>query len=265
MSDLSRPAGVFGPDCDFPEPVTPTRFFLVAFSPRSASTFLCHQLWRTGLLGAPDEYFDLLTNMPDMICRLGTPSIAQYIQALFDKRTSPNGVFGFKANQTQFELLRSFNLLRNFPQPSFIYVDRRDRLAQAVSLAKAWQTNRWHSFNEERGRPEYDFKWIRTCLKAVVQQGRYWEAYFSRHHIRPYRVDSQQLISEPAPIVKDVLEYLGITSDPEAAKFVPTLPELTRVSDATNVEWIRRFTVEARKAGLRLGRHLETGPEKAGE
>ena len=43
---------------DLPGPVSLRKSYIVASTDRSGSTFLCSMLWRTGVLGAPAEYWN---------------------------------------------------------------------------------------------------------------------------------------------------------------------------------------------------------------
>src|SRR5215470_19312850 len=110
----------FTPALDFPVPTRPTRFYLVASTPRSGSTFLCHELRATGAMGAPAEYFNYQGAMLRMVTRLRPNDLAEYLEQLFAIRTSPNGVFGFKAQWDQFRLVINGGLLRLMPGLSYL-------------------------------------------------------------------------------------------------------------------------------------------------
>src|ERR1700722_2545763 len=69
--------------------------YAIAATPRSGSSFLCLKLWETGLLGAPWEYFHLQFSWP-LVRRLAPTSPEEYYNGVCQRRTSPNGVFGFK-------------------------------------------------------------------------------------------------------------------------------------------------------------------------
>src|SRR5215470_15256953 len=118
-------------------------FYCVAATPRSGSTFLCHLLWATGCMGAPAEYFDPQFSMLPMASRLRARSTGEYVKLLKERRTSPNGVFGFKAFWRHFRFMADFDLLGFFPRLRFVHIERQDRLAQAVSLAKAEALRQW--------------------------------------------------------------------------------------------------------------------------
>src|SRR6266540_4982359 len=74
--------------------------FIVCAVPRSGSSLLCELLCMTGVAGAPTEFFD-----PELEARFraawAVESFDEYLQALVVKKTTPNGVFGFKAHYHQ--------------------------------------------------------------------------------------------------------------------------------------------------------------------
>jgi len=223
---------------DFPCATRPTTFYCVAATSRSGSTYLCHQLWATGLMGAPTEYFNYHGALLWLVARLKPRTLHHYLELLFALRTSPNGVFGFQAHWGQFEFASKAGLLRSLPGLRFIHIERRDRLAQAVSLARALQTGQWTSRSPARRPPVYDAAQIRACLRGIERLDMQWRTFFARNGIQPIRVTYECLAADPDAVVDAVLAAFGLASDP--ARRVP-VPELRRQSDAVNAEWIERF------------------------
>ena len=126
--------------------------YVVASSYRCGSTYFCSELWRTGVLGAPAEYLNvgegrMLRHV--MESRLQASSPEDYFVKLLACRTSSNGVFGMKAHFHHFEPALDWcpSMLERLSPVTYIYLSRRDKLAQAVSMAKAMQTNGWTSMD----------------------------------------------------------------------------------------------------------------------
>src|SRR5215470_11441615 len=92
-----------------PGSATPRMFYCVAATPRSGSTWLCQLLWATGVMGAPAEYFNPRASMMQMAGRLGARHAREYVRLLKERRTSPNGVFGFKAHWQHFRFMADFD------------------------------------------------------------------------------------------------------------------------------------------------------------
>ena len=158
--------------------------YLVCATQRSGSTLLCELLRATEVAGVPDEYFENLRqtglarqpqqyfadpSVHDIAERLapmvpGRPERPGEFEAWFryvlQRATTGNGVFGAKMMWNYFDEFRlrmgelpglgdlsSFNerLAVVFPRLKVIFIRRRDKVAQAVSLWKAIQTQQWRT------------------------------------------------------------------------------------------------------------------------
>jgi LPS sulfotransferase NodH len=233
---------------DFSHAAPLRKSYIIASSARSGSTYLARSLAQTGLLGAPSEVFNSATNeMQTLMARFRAYSHADYVAKLIANRTSRNGVFGMKAHFHQFEaFLKKYPpLLESLAPITYIYIDRRDKVAQAVSMAKALQTDQWSS--QWRGSPRpmlrYDRELIAKSMSEVELQDARWLRWFELHNITPFRVTYEDLIADPAAIVRSVVERLGVQDDePDDLN----IPAIEKQGDDTNQEWIERFVREAR-------------------
>ena len=233
---------------DFAHPAPLRQSYIIASSARSGSTYLARLLAQTGLLGAPSEVFNSATNeMQTLMARFRAYSHADYVAKLIANRTSRNGVLGMKAHFHQFEaFLKKYPpLLEALAPTTYIYIDRRDKVAQAVSMAKALQTDQWSS--QWRGSPRpmlrYDRELIAKSMSEVELQDARWLRWFELHNITPFQVTYEDLIADPAATVRSVVERLGVQDDePDDLK----IPEIEKQGDDTNQEWIERFVREAR-------------------
>src|SRR5262249_9503364 len=192
----------------------------------------------TGAMGAPAEYFNYQGAMLRMVTRLRPNDLAEYLEQLFAIRTSPNGVFGFKAQWGQFRLVINGALLRLMPRPRYRYRRPGDRVAQAVSFARAEQTGQWVSWRPSRREPTYNYGSIRRSLDKIEREAGWWEAMFARQGIEPIRVSYEALAGDPQAVTDGILARFDLTRDPG-----PRLESrpMERQSDAVNREWIERF------------------------
>jgi trehalose 2-sulfotransferase len=230
---------------DFPHPVPVRRRYVVASTYRSGSTHLCVALWTTGLMGAPWEYLNFEGDMQGLMARLGAASTADYVARLLALRTSANGVFGLKAHFTHFDAaLRSFpQLYDHLRDAKFIYMSRGDVGAQAVSMAKALQTNAWLSLAKPRRVPLfYSSEFILACLSEIREQAEGWARWFETHDIAPLVADYETLLSEPQGTVDSIVRFAGVT--PQAVAPI-NLVQPERQADHTNAEWLQRFADDA--------------------
>ena len=226
---------------DFPQSAVCSKSYIVASSERSGSTLLAMLLWQTGFLGAPWEYLNFDSEMRFMVARLQPESIGDYIRTVIACRTSPNGVFGLKAHYHHFiGVLREFpDLLRAMPLLRFVVIERDDKVAQAVSLARAIQTNAWSSYAIPSRIPEYDRALIEQCLRKVQLQVDGWSQWLEQSRQTPRVVHYEDLVRDPATVTADVIAFIDPPGQGDAP--VIELPMVERQADAVSAEWAQRF------------------------
>ena len=227
---------------DFKKPARLRKSFIVASSYRSGSSFLCTSLWESGVLGAPWEYVNTDHELRNLMARFKVSNFADYLPKLLARRTSRNGVFGMKAHFHHFRsaLDEYPRLLEDLKPVTFIYINRRDRVAQAVSMAKARQTKSWISLQRALGssNPEYDKEFIDDAMQTAERQTQAWLNWFKRKNITPFVVDYEDLVADKEKVVRSVVELMGVQNDkPETI----VLPEVTKQGDKTNETWISEF------------------------
>jgi LPS sulfotransferase NodH len=235
------------PRLDFPRSTPLRKSYIVAASYRCGSTFFCSELWRTGVLGAPAEYLNIgegrqLRDV--MMARLQAVSAEDYVAKLLARRTSRNGMFGIKAHFHHFEAALDWypSLLRALAPIAFVYLNRRDKLAQAVSMAKAIQTDAWTSMDRVSESPlRYDEALIARCLEDIREQTLDWLRWFEVNNITPFVVNYEALVADTPEEVRRILELLDVQGD-EPEEVHP--PPSRKQGDATNREWLARFRRE---------------------
>jgi trehalose 2-sulfotransferase len=236
---------------DFPESPPLRKSYVVASSYRSGSTYFCSRLWSTGVLGAPAEYLNvgvgrMLRHV--MESRLQATSPEDYFAKLLACRTSSNGVFGMKAHYHHFEEALDWcpSMIELLSPVTYIYICRRDTVAQAVSMAKAMQTNRWSSMDGEvETGLRYDEFLITQCLEEVQRQKIGWLRWFELNNITPFVLSYEDLIADAAGAVGSVVKLLDVQGD-EASEI--DAPEVQKLGDAINIEWAARFRGESLRA-----------------
>ena len=237
-----------GQEFDFPPAGRPKLLYMVAATRRSGSTFFCRHLWQTGMLGAPMEYFSLPHVMLELAPRLGASSPYDYVNAVLARRTSANGVFGMKVMLDHLAIMRVMSV--RFRTPHVIFVQRRDSVAQAVSLAKALQTRQWNSlYPTSPQSASYNFNHILNCLKRIRQEVNAWEGWFRENRIVPIPVYYEDFTRDPEGVVGEILTRFGIALDP--VHRIP-LPSVERQADSTSSQWITRFREEAAERSIGL-------------
>ncbi len=248
--DLENPAPIrnwMGRRLDFPGPAALRKSYVVASSYRCGSTFFCSELWRTGVLGAPAEYLNIGEGrmLRDVMAkRLQASSPEDYFVKLLARRTSRNGVFGMKAHFHHFEPALAWcpSMLERLSPVTYIVLNRRDKLAQAVSMARAMQTNAWTSMDGAAAMtPRYDEGLIRQCLEEIERQRLGWLRWFEVNAIAPVVVSFEDLIADRAGVVRGVVELLQVEND-EPEQIRP--PAIRKQGDEINLAWAARFRRE---------------------
>jgi LPS sulfotransferase NodH len=216
----------------------PTVSLVICSLPRSGSSLLCDLLANTELAGAPMEFFD--RDAIDAFRRIwGVETFEEYLDALLVKKTSPNGVFALKLLYGQLAELDGRDLRGILPSPRFVYVTRRDQVRQAVSFARATQTEQWASDHPAPADPPvFDRAQIRDMLEWVKQDERLWEAFFEHHAISPLRVAYEDFAGSVEQTVLAILQHAGIDLPPGFRLEPPTLEQQ---ADDLSEEWVRRF------------------------
>jgi trehalose 2-sulfotransferase len=217
---------------DFPQRTDPPSLrYMLAAVPRTGSTFLAHLLWRTGCLGSPLEYLDFSSEgHQGHLCSSPEGQIASWRVAL-TTRTSPNGAFGFKSFLMQLrELARHNEALLDMLQPAeIVYVMRRDRVAHAVSYARAHLTGVWcdEQANGANEQVDYSFEALRRAERWIEVQEEQWERLFDGLGVTPLRLWYEDVVKRPDVAVEAVAGHLGIILDPAVAVEVPAIRKQT--------------------------------------
>jgi len=243
----------------------PKRTLIVASTPRCGSTMFCRTLWETGRVGAPKEYFNP-TQLRDWGVRFSRPlpiraayaslrgpatgvlgrlpwsdrGLRTYIRTLQTHRTGSDGWFSTKLHWHHFQrvFVRSGREPSTFFGPiAWVYMAREDRVAQAVSWARALQTERWAARQVEKRTPRYSRPLIDRTLRWIEQGEAGWEAWFQQRVVTPIRVTYEGYASAHGPETCRVLKELGIEMELGG---IPTPP--TRVQrDEINARWCARY------------------------
>ncbi len=277
--------------------------YLVCATQRSGSTLLCELLKGTEVAGVPDEYFEALrsTGLPrqprqyfedprvgDIAERFAPVEVDQpeqpgefegWFHYALQRGTTPNGVFGSKMMWNYFDDFRSriselpgfegrsFTdaLTEVFPNLHIIFVRRRDKVSQAVSLWKAIQTQHWRTGSEvgddevgddevaqaspglgvefDFGVAEYDFRAIDHLVHELHRWDARWEDWFHATGRDPIRVVYEEFTQSRAATIGRVLDALGIDPpEPEGQR------PMKRQADDLSRDWVERYRAESERS-----------------
>lgn len=250
MTDLYD---LYGADFDFPPRAdVPKLSYVIASTPRSGSTHLAACLWRAGDLGAPLEYLNPL-HIEQMSSRLNVNGHVDYWRAVWARRTSPNGVFGHK-------LFQPYYVMAGREQPEIlpmlradltVHLYRRDKVAQAVSLARAQQTQAWASWSRETAPAGYNRNLIGRCLASIARQEKWWASAFALVGAPTLSIAYEDYLGCEDAVVADIRKRLGL---PAVHDCPPVrVPALDRQRDRISAEWAARFRGEVNERLATVG------------
>jgi LPS sulfotransferase NodH len=192
----------------------------------------------TNLAGLPHEYFNV-DHKKDYIKRWEFNTIQEYIYLLKENRVSNNGVFGLKLHFNQYELeFGNDDLSSYFDGLKYVFITRKDKISQGISLEKALQTNKWSSEFKATNKAVFKYKSIRKRIVDVTNQESKWLLYFKAHNIKPYIVNYEDLDRDYEETILNVLTYLGLN---ENCIFLPK--QIQKQRNISNYFWKKAYQV----------------------
>jgi LPS sulfotransferase NodH len=222
---------------------------------------LCDLLTQTGEHGEPDEYLDIRKVVYRALYDEAGGTNAGYIPWLLTHRSSPNGAFGLKLHWNQgvnfvrgaranamaharlgYGFRAVSSLTQGFDDLRLVWVQREDRVLQAVSHYRARNTNQWVRPDGEPGArrpdPPFDADEIERSLRWLTRVDRGWQRFFDRISVQPFVVVYERLAADPNPILHALGEHLGVP-------ITATLePRLERQGTNWSVEMRDRYIAE---------------------
>jgi LPS sulfotransferase NodH len=264
--------------------VVPETSYVICASPRSGSNLLCEALWNTELLGHPDEYFLYWHWAAREPARLSSEFVQpwllpteSFLQKVTRTGTTSNGVFGVKIMWEYLDVivdnLRALRPFRDleatailpalWPNLHYIQMIRRDKVRQAVSLARAIQSRQWLDVDQQvldqhapyfkdrdlerlkaqlqRGADTpltYDFDQIHALHRAVVEQEEEWNTFLSDSDQQIFRVVYEDFVEAYTQTTRDVMDFLQL---PMPGSMPPERRCMKKQSDTLNDEWSQQY------------------------
>ncbi len=234
--------------------------YLVLMSARSGSMLLCAQLEKAGF-GRPVEAFNSNKNpMFHNVWDIDYSNDHDYLKTAIDYQTV-NGVLGMKFSLNQFHLFQQVagRLLAPaniplsdaetvevfFPGVRYIHLQRRDKVKQAVSYAKAWQNGIWYEnadggddFKEYLLPALYDREHIACCLDIILAIDLGWQRYLRENQLDSLEIWYEDLAADFAGKMREVYDFLGIKD-----AIIEAAP-LRKQANTQSQEWEQRFRAE---------------------
>jgi LPS sulfotransferase NodH len=183
----------------------------------------------------------------------GIADYREHLQRTFAWGTTDNGVFASKLMWNQIPELQALTeaipeyrglepielLTRLFGDPAYVWVTRRDKVRQAVSLWKALQTRSWRDGSGRRpSELHYRYEGINHLVELFESEDRAWGEFFAEHRIEPLVIGYEDhLERDQDAAVRSVLTLIGV---PAPAGWEAVQP-MTRQADARSEEWVATY------------------------
>ena len=128
-----------------------------------------------------------------------------------------------------------------FPNPSFIYIVRRNKVRQAISLTRAEMSGRWW-WNANEQKPvgfqsfyRIPYGLIKANIRNFNESENGWEKFFRSCDISPHKVVYEELVRYPDKVVAGCLRFLGETVNQD---FKAPEPLLQKQADLQTELWV---------------------------
>ena len=239
----------------------PCSSYIMYSTQRSGSTLLCEALRNTDVAGRPAEFFvkssvPLFAEYWGVSLYNGLDDLGEaYFQGAYTTAT-PNGVFGAKVLWSEFAyLLQQLNKIRGnemlkppqllskaFPNCQAIMTTRRDKVRQAISWWKAFETNHWHDGDRDprkaRRQPVFRFEAIECHRQNLVDHEQQMLNFLSFYDIQPFIVVYEDFVASYEETVSQILDYLHI---PAPTDLGFSKRSMQKLSNEQTEEWVQRY------------------------
>ena len=206
--------------------VKPKQTYAIVSTPRSGSTLLCDALISTGLAGFPKEH---LRDPSLTLARYCNFSLDRYMKSIMSLHLTSNLVFGTKFISHFIERHQKisngkFNPL--FYISKYIYLIRKDKVAQAVSLFLAQKSGTWRVVEEkklmtyekqisENVITDSDIETVHSLYNRLTNEEKYLEQILEQNNISPLIITYENLEKDISGGIIHILCYLNIISESE--------------------------------------------------
>jgi LPS sulfotransferase NodH len=226
--------------------------YVICSTPRSGSTLLSRLLYATNLCGNPREYMHREV-LPIYAARARDEGFSSPVELLAHRRSTPNGCFGVKLHYDQLpNFLRYVRVEEFIRDYRFIFLQRKDLLAQALSYSRAHQLGSWHSNMQARGTPVYERGDIERLMHQLVGDNAGWQLFLTKYGVPFFELTYEELVADQLGRLAEVARFIGV--DEEAIRVDDNRVDITPQRDGRTDEWRERFIADQRQALFRSPR-----------
>ncbi|MGO9635117.1 MAG: Stf0 family sulfotransferase [Steroidobacteraceae bacterium] len=184
----------------------------LCFTNRCGSNYLAELLATTGAFNVAGEFFNAPTVLTHALER-GLRSLPAYFSAL-SVLVPHTGRIAAKVVIGQLVTLADAGILDALrDRATYLFLERRDRLSQAISRVIAWQNGRWSSVHASEipdSALRFDRAAIDTQMAWVANENAAFSGFFSANGIVPVQVTYEDICADPGPAIAAVAARMGL-------------------------------------------------------
>jgi LPS sulfotransferase NodH len=230
-----------------PEPRERARLdktYCILMTPRSGSTWLARRIAGFDVLSCPGEHFNA-EMFGDTLKHNAGRDIYEVFDVIAAKNRTRQGLFGFEISYFDLEELeleaRLLDLMVG--EKFFFYLNRRNFVAQAISLYAAVESNIFHRFQPEsepqkRSDIPYDDDRIMFWVSHILQQEFGIHQWMTTNNVEPLRLHYEDLCGDIDAVIRRMAAHLGVDLQGIDARTTAQTQRITADSAGT---YERRF------------------------
>jgi trehalose 2-sulfotransferase len=234
---LTQVFGQLQPERDWAPPDVDVLF--LCFTNRCGSNYLGYLLATTGAFNAAGEFFNAPTVLEHAVPR-GLRSLPAYFKEL-STLVGHSGRIAAKASIDQLVMLADAGILDALRgRATYLLIERRDRLGQAISRVIAAQNLRWTTAQAARVPDSalvFDRAWINREVAEIAVSNAAFSQFFSVNGIEPVRISYEALLADAKSALRALAAKMGL---PELSPQPEKVP-IQRQSNAINADWRRIY------------------------
>lgn len=213
---------------------------MFAFTARSGSTAITDAIARMDLAKSVNEIFNPRGPAQYLYDNYGGCDIIDYINNIHTN-TMLTDMMIFKTDYRDLEyVIKKYNIKTLFPSLKVVYIERKDKVMQAVSVYKAVITNHWHQTGEIYGKQEAKVRGP-DINKIIAYKNRFekecdeWMEFFASYAIQPYKLFYEDFDDDNDLVIRALYRYITGYSYDRDIKF-----GYSKMRDEVSEEWAKK-------------------------
>lgn len=219
--------------------------YIILTTGRSGSSWLCQLLTSTRCLGNPKEYLNP-SNFNDEKMMFDYPWLTlknrELLDAIMKNTSTLNGVVGIKSN---LQYLINSGILRTYQAPiKYVYLTRKDKIGQAISLERAFKSQKWCLYKNESVLDDNLGLDINRILSQMLyiknEEDKILEFLKNKNYLE---IAYEDLLENELKTVGEIAKFIGVNKEFEKleSNVVPQRDQKTEEWRSEVVKWLGGF------------------------